>query len=158
MILEQEQQNSLSTSLLSNSISLLKISLCLYVNTSVFFIGIPSVSTPEFSRFNWYTDSDINTPPLAMVSCNSSGFPPTRVVWKKDNIVITEEDNAYQAMQRVVNRRSSLYINSLIIFDIFGVLGTHVYTCSIITSAGNVSQSIQTGYSGMNLESNLLLT
>lgn len=85
-----------------------------------------------------------------MVSCNSSGFPPTKVVWKKDDIIITDHDNRYQAIQTVVNRRSSLYINSLIIFDILGVIGTHEYTCSIITSAGNVVRTIIIGNSGMN--------
>ena len=85
---------------------------------------------------------------LGLVMCNTSGFPPTSVMWKKDNYSVNGDTNAYQAFQRVVNRATSSYSNILIIFDAVDILGNITYTCSIKSPIGKVSRDIQVTNTG----------
>ena len=87
---------------------------------------------------------------LGLIMCNTSGFPPTSVVWKKNNSSVNGDSSAYQAMQRVVNRTTSSYSNILIIFDVLGILGNVTYTCSVRNPAGEVSRDIQLTNKGIS--------
>ena len=87
---------------------------------------------------------------LGLVMCKTSGFSPTSVVWKKNNSSLNGDRSAYQAMQSVVNRATSSYSNTLIIFDVHGVLGNITYTCSVKNPTGEVSRDIQLTNTGIS--------
>ena len=87
---------------------------------------------------------------LGLILCKTSGFPPTSVMWKKDNSSVNGDSSRYQAMQKVVNRASSSYNNILIIFDVLGILGNVTYTCSVRNPAGEVSRDIQLTNKGIS--------
>lgn len=107
--------------------------------------GIPTLSLPEYKNLIEVAGS----PALGMIFCNSSGFPPTRLLWKKNNILLSEEDNgSYEQIQRVVSRALSVYSNILILKDIHGVIGNHVYTCLVGNEVGEVSHLIAVSYNG----------
>lgn len=87
---------------------------------------------------------------LGLITCKTSGFPPTSVVWKKDNSSLNGDSSAYQAMQRVVSRAKSSYSNTLTIFDVHGVLENITYTCSVKNPTGEVSRDIQLTNTGIS--------
>ena len=97
------------------------------------------MSNPEYKDLTNIS----HTSGLGLIICNTSGFPPTSVVWKKNNSSVNGDSSAYQTMQRVVWRATSAYSNILIIFDVLGVLGNITYTCSVRNPAGEVSRDIQ---------------
>lgn len=106
---------------------------------------MPTVSNPDYRDLIGMA----NITGLAMIMCNSSVFPSTSVIWKKDNITIREDNTAYQATQRVTSRSSSTYVNTLVIHDILGILGKFTYTCTISNSIGEVSRNIQVTKTGI---------
>ena len=108
-------------------------------------IGMPTLSPPEYRNLIEVVD----TPALGMILCNSSGFPPTHLSWKKDNILLSGEDNeSYQQIQQVVSRALSVYSNILILKDIHGVIGNHIYRCLVSNEAGEASHLIAVSYNG----------
>lgn len=60
-------------------------------------VGMPTVSNPDYRDLIGMA----NITGLAMIMCNSSVFPSTSVIWKKDNITIREDNTAYQATQEL---------------------------------------------------------
>ena len=75
--------------------------------------------------------------------CNSNNFPPTKVTWEKDGIVLPLSDSdSYQQIQRVVNRVSSAYENVLILKNAFDVIGSYRYRCIIGNRFGETSRDI----------------
>ena len=122
-------------------------SVCIYFLTfCVFFVGKSSVSTPQYT--DWTNKTDVRG--FGMISCRSSGFPPTNIVWKKNNIPLSMNDsNKYRTMQIITSRVSSVYTNVLILNDVLSSLGNHTYTCSISNSVGTVSRHIQLSTTGI---------
>ena len=106
------------------------------------------MSAPEYIDLTQVADE----PALGVIVCNSSGFPPTHVSWERGNSLIpaNEGSNSYEQIQRVVSRTSSLYSNILVVKDIHGVMGDHVYRCLVRNRAGSVSRSIEVSTTGKN--------
>ena len=74
-----------------------------------FPVGIPTISDPEYRDLIGISHES----GLGLIICKTSGFPPTSVVWKKDNSSVSGNSSAYLAMQTVVNRATSSYSNTL---------------------------------------------
>ena len=62
------------------------------------------------------------------VTCISTGWPATQVIWTKDNVVLTEGTNSHMK-QTVLNRTLSTYKNELLVDNSLSVLGT--YRCEV---------------------------
>ena len=117
-----------------------------------------SAGTPTLSPLK-YVDliNDTDVPALGMIVCNSNEFPPTHVSWMKDHVLvnISDSSNSYQQIQRVLSRVSSQYSNILVLKDIRGVIGNHIYECLVSNNAGKVSRLMALPNTGTILNNHL---
>ena len=90
-----------------------------------------------------------DVPGLGMIICNSRGVPPTKITWKRDNVVLSVGgSSSYQQIQKVVSRASSAYLNILIVMDINEVIGNCTYTCIVSNERGGDSREIELSNTG----------
>ena len=71
--------------------------------------------------------------------CRTYDYPPAYVVWKKNGVEISIDGENYEVLQVVTNWYTSVYLNTLIIRDVAGILEMPVYTCVV----GNVERSVE---------------
>ena len=113
-------------------------SLCYYYNIP--YIGPPSINVLR----SGYTDLTMgaDSPAFVEVECYTMHFPPTTITWKRDGMDIDLSSNYYQRAQIVVDRINSHYRNTLLIQNVFDIIGNHTFTCEIQNSAGSTYHSV----------------
>ena len=97
----------------------------------VFVIGSPTISGLSYST---------NTRTL---TCTSTGGPATTVVWRKNCIILQQNDTNYMQDQTVTSTLTATYENTLEVSSSANSDG--VYTCSVINSRGYDSSSVGVG-------------
>ena len=107
----------------------------------IYIVGLPTIYETEYVDLT----EDTNTTALALIACNTRGFPPAIITWEINNFTIIRDNTGYQAMQIVTDRVSSVYKNTLIVYDVFGLLGSFTYTCTIGSSVSHDIQFTKTG-------------
>ena len=91
-----------------------------------------------------------DVPGLGMIICNSRGVPPTKITWKRDNVVLSVGgSSSYQQIQNVVSRASSAYSNVLMLMDPNEVISNSTYTCTVSNQMGSVSREIKVTTTGI---------
>ena len=80
---------------------------------------------------------------LHKLTCDSYNTPPTQVVWEKDGEVIPSNSTFYQFSQKLVNRTTAAYRNTLTMNATFEeVVGE--YACTVVNSIGSSKRQTKT--------------
>ena len=70
-----------------------------------------------------------------VVKCTTSGSPPTKVTWTRNDAIIDRNDGMYKPAQTLINRTSTVYENVLIVDGSFeDAVGN--YSCTVENSLG----------------------
>ena len=104
------------------------------------------LTDPLDIRRDYYLNQidDPTTFALATVYCDTYNYPPTMVVWFRDDMKVEIDDFKYEAYQKVMNQWTSYYSNALIIRDIAGIINQPVYTCIVDNyNTGTIRLNIQ---------------
>ena len=80
---------------------------------------------------------------LVTVHCSTYYYLPTFIVWKKNGVEVSVDGENYEALQSIRARQDSVYLNTLIIRDVAGILDEPVYTCVVGNVGGIVSSSVE---------------
>ena len=82
-------------------------------------------------------------PLVAVISAETSQYPPTNVFWEVNGVPVTHLNNCgFESEQRVINRFKSKYSNILTINESHGCTYDGTYSVSVNTNGGyNVSVS-----------------
>ena len=75
-----------------------------------------------------------------VLTCTSTGGPPTIVTWRKYGALVN--DSLYQKSQEVLNTTTATYKNTLFSHNIADLVGS--FTCSVSNARGSNSTSIST--------------
>ena len=100
---------------------------------------------PHLSRSAYYVNllEEATSDYLVTVHCRTYQYLPTFIVWKKNEVEVSVDGENYEALQSIRDRYNSVYLNTLIIRDVAGILDEPVYTCVVGNVGGIVSSSIE---------------
>ena len=91
-----------------------------------FFTGYPTITDITFGGY----------PAPFILTCTSTGSPPTTIMWQKDGHNITVDGSKFKLARSIVNRRASIYDNILTIDDEYAnLLGT--FSCRVENEFGS---------------------
>ena len=77
----------------------------------------------------------VNYQGLYIINCTTSGTPPTKVTWTRNDVIIDNNDGTYKPSQTLVNRIKTVYINVLMVDGSFeDAIGN--YSCTVGNSLG----------------------
>ena len=77
----------------------------------------------------------VNDHGLYVIKCTTSGTPPTKVTWTRNDAVIDSNDGMYKPTQTLVNRTKTVYENVLMVNGSFeDAVGN--YSCTVENSLG----------------------
>ena len=96
------------------------------MNNVFFCSGPPVIESLEYG---------INDHGLYIIKCTTSGTPPTKVTWTRNDGVIDNNDGMYKPTQTLINRIRTVYENVLIVNGSFeDAIGN--YSCTVGNSLG----------------------
>ena len=100
--------------------------------------------------YTGYYDSNMVTTGgvVAEYTCETQGFPPTWLSWKRNGELVIVDDIHYSIKQIVTDRMNSSFKNSLMVYDIKELLGEPVYQCNVTSHFGSVIGDINEGLTG----------
>lgn len=115
---------------------------------SVQYTEPPSITAMKFTSLMDSTDNADSS--IANVTCITENSPPTNVTWMMDGSVLEIDGQNYRLLQTVTDRRRSQYRATLLIRNLFSIIGTHDFTCLVSNIAGSTSGNITTYLPGIH--------
>ena len=103
------------------------------------------------AHFTQYDNATMSGSVVATYTCETQGFPPTWLSWRRNGELLIIDDTRYSTMQIVTDHAGSYFDNVLLVYDIMELLGDPVYQCNVSSHFGSVVGDIRESLSGMNI-------